>query len=215
MHDGLGEVSAGAPPDLVAVPLRPAAGGSAHRERADAARNRGRILAAAAELFGEHGVDRVSLDAIAERASVGKGTVFRRFGDKAGLAAALLDDRDRDLQQRILSGPPPLGPGAPPQVRIVAFFDAYLELIDASLDLLRLSETASPGARFRVGSYRFWWHHLVILLTEAEPAVDAEVTAHLLLAPLGADLHCALRDRGVPADRAREAVAALVARLVG
>jgi Bacterial regulatory proteins, tetR family len=54
------------------------------RERADAARNRLRILDAAARLFAELGVDAVSLDAVAAEAGVGKGTVFRRFGDKSG-----------------------------------------------------------------------------------------------------------------------------------
>ena len=81
------------------------------RERADAARNRRRILDAAAALFAELGVDGVSLDAVAAAAGVGKGTVFRRFGDKSGLAAALLDERERELQAALLSGPPPLGSG--------------------------------------------------------------------------------------------------------
>src|SRR2546421_4009451 len=77
-------------------------------ERADAARNRKRILDAAERLFAEHGVTNVSMDQIAAAAKVGKGTLFRRFGDKAGLAVALLDSRERDLQAAILSGPPPL-----------------------------------------------------------------------------------------------------------
>src|SRR5262245_47222458 len=72
------------------------------RERADAARNRARVLAAAAELFGRLGVDSVSMDAVAAEAGVGKGTLFRRFGDKAGLAAALLDERERELQDAII-----------------------------------------------------------------------------------------------------------------
>jgi AcrR family transcriptional regulator len=54
------------------------------------------------------------MDAVAAEAGVGKGTLFRRFGDRAGLAVALLDERERDLQAAVLSGPPPLGPGAPP-----------------------------------------------------------------------------------------------------
>ena len=90
-------------------------------ERADAARNRRKILDAAARLFDECGVTAVSLDAIAAAAGVGKGTLFRRFGDKSGLAAALLDDRERTLQEAILRGPAPLGPGAETNQRITAF----------------------------------------------------------------------------------------------
>src|SRR5437868_5301772 len=55
-------------------------------ERADAARNRARVLEAAARLFDEQGVENVSMDAIAEAACVGKGTLYRRFGDRARLA---------------------------------------------------------------------------------------------------------------------------------
>ena len=62
------------------------------KERADAARNRAKVLEAAAELFARHGVESVSMDAVAAAAGVGKGTLFRRFGDKAGLAVALLDE---------------------------------------------------------------------------------------------------------------------------
>ncbi|AQZ65071.1 Transcriptional regulator, TetR family [[Actinomadura] parvosata subsp. kistnae] len=157
------------------------------QERADAARNREKVLAAAARLFAEKGVDAVSMDAVAAEAGVGKGTLFRRFGDKAGLAVALLDDRERDLQQRILSGPPPLGPGAPARERLVAFVRAYLDFLFAHLDLVRMSETASPGARYRIGSYWFWHRHVAILLAQSRGG-DADVLAHTLLAAMQAEL---------------------------
>ncbi|SEL15157.1 TetR/AcrR family transcriptional regulator [Nonomuraea pusilla] len=157
------------------------------QERADAARNREKVLAAAARLFAEKGVEAVSMDAVAAEAGVGKGTLFRRFGDKAGLAAALLDARERDLQQRVLSGPPPLGPGAPPAERLAAFVRAYLGYLFAHLDLVRMSETASPGARYRIGAYRFWHRHVAILLAEARPGVDADALAHALLAAVAAE----------------------------
>jgi AcrR family transcriptional regulator len=157
------------------------------RERADAARNRVAVLDAAERLFREQGVDGVSMDAIAAAARVGKGTLFRRFGDKAGLAAALLDERERELQQAILSGPPPLGPGAPAAQRLRAFFAAYLDYVLAHLDLSRMSENASPGARYRIGAYRFWRHHVTILLRELAPERDPEALAHTLLATVSAE----------------------------
>jgi AcrR family transcriptional regulator len=149
------------------------------KERADAARNRVVVLEAASRLFAEHGVDAVSLDQIAATAGVGKGTLFRRFGDKSGLAIALLDERERALQESILRGAPPLGPDAPAAQRLPAFFDAYLDYLLANLDLVRMSETASVGARYRVGAYRFWHRHLTILLAGTP---DPEHTAHALLA---------------------------------
>ncbi|TGB02604.1 TetR/AcrR family transcriptional regulator [Streptomyces palmae] len=153
-------------------------------EQARSARNRAAVLEAAARLFAEHGVDGVSLDQVAAAAGVGKGTVFRRFGDKAGLAVALLDSRERVLQEGILHGPPPLGPGAPAAQRLTAFLDAYLDYLLEHLALVRMSETASPGARYRIGAYRFWHRHLAILLATTP---DPDGTAHTLLAALAAE----------------------------
>ncbi|MFI6980083.1 TetR/AcrR family transcriptional regulator [Embleya sp. NPDC050154] len=155
------------------------------KERADAARNRAAILEAAAGLFAEQGVAAVSMDQIAAAAGVGKGTLFRRFGDKSGLATALLDARERALQEAVLHGPPPLGPGAPAEERLTAFLDAYLDYLLEHLDLIRVSETSSPGARYRIGAYRFWHRHAAILLGSATP--DPDYTAHALLAPLAAE----------------------------
>jgi AcrR family transcriptional regulator len=173
---------------------------TARPERADAARNRRKILETAARLFDEHGVAAVSLDAVAAAAVVGKGTLFRRFGNKSGLAAALLDDRERTLQEAILRGPPPLGPGATPEERVAAFVVAYLEYALANLSLVCMSETASSGARYRIGAYRFWRQHLDLLLRDAgcQPAL-AGVLAHVLLAPLAADhLQAQLDDGATP-----------------
>jgi AcrR family transcriptional regulator len=175
--DSTGPQSASATPlDLLRTPPP--------KERADAARNRTAVLVAAARLFAEYGVAAVSMDQVAAAAGVGKGTLFRRFGDKSGLAAALLDDAERALQEAILHGPPPLGPGAPASERLIAFVDAYLSYLLEHLDLVRVSETAAPGARYRVGAYRFWHRHAAILLAGTP---DPDQAAHALLAPLAAE----------------------------
>ncbi|WP_246082834.1 TetR/AcrR family transcriptional regulator [Nonomuraea diastatica] len=150
----------------------------------DAARNRAAVLEAAARLFTEHGVQAVSMDQVAAAAGVGKGTLFRRFGDKSGLAAALLDARERVLQEAILHGAPPLGPGAAADERLAAFVDAYFAYLLEHLDLVRMSETAAPGARYRIGAYRFWHRHVAILL---DSTPDPEHTAHAVLAALSAE----------------------------
>ncbi|MGW5743609.1 TetR/AcrR family transcriptional regulator [Amycolatopsis sp. NPDC003861] len=160
--------------------------GAPVRERADAARNRIRVLEAAEKLFAERGVDAVTMDDIAGAAGVGKGTLYRRFGDKGGLAMALLDERERELQERIITGPPPLGPGAEPADRLGAFIEAYLELLDRQLDLVLLSETATTGARFRTGAHTLWRRHCRHLF-EAGGAEDAEIAADVLLAALSAE----------------------------
>src|SRR4051795_5538387 len=104
--------------------------GTEVRERSDAVRNRRRILSAAERLFAERGVDCVSMDAIAAEAEVGKGTLFRRFGDRASLMRALLDERESAFQESLIRGEPPLGPGAPPAERIIAFGCALLDMIE-------------------------------------------------------------------------------------
>ncbi|MFB9234699.1 TetR/AcrR family transcriptional regulator [Plantactinospora siamensis] len=185
------------------------------RERADAARNRVAVLEAAAVLFRERGVDGVSMDAVAAAAGVGKGTLFRRFGDRAGLATALLDEQERGLQEAILFGPAPLGPGAagqspPAGDRLRAFLDAYLDYLLAHLDLVRVSETATSGARYRIGAYRFWHRHVSLLLA-GRP--DPAAAAHTLLAALGAEHVTAVRAE-IGAERLRTATRQLADALL-
>lgn len=156
------------------------------RERADAVRNRAKVLAAAEALYRTRGVDAVSMDDIATEAGVGKGTLYRRFADKSALVAALLDARERDLQGAILSGPPPLGPGAPPGDRLAAFAVAYLAYVSGHLELVLLSQTASPGARLRTGAHGFWRQHCTYLLTTAG-APDPQLRADALLTALSAE----------------------------
>jgi AcrR family transcriptional regulator len=67
-------------------------GASERPLRRDAERNRQRILAAAADLFTERGLD-VTLDDVARAAGVGIGTVYRRFPDKETLVSELFRDR--------------------------------------------------------------------------------------------------------------------------
>jgi AcrR family transcriptional regulator len=160
------------------------------RERADAARNRLRILAAAAELVGERGIAHVSMDDVARAASVGTGTLYRRFGDRAGLALALLDEHTRDFQDELISGPPPVGPGAPAVERLCAFGEGYLELLERHADLL---VAAVPVGGDGVGPHPFYATHVMILLREAAPQLDAAFTAEALLATLAPAHHLRAR----------------------
>src|SRR5215216_3933261 len=163
-------------------------------ERADAARNRERVLAAARRLFAERGAGAVTIEEVARAAGVAKGTVFHRFGDRAGLALALVDEHERELQERLLRGPPPLGPGAPPRERLVAFLAALAALTVENRELLLEVDGAAPGARYRTGAYRAWLQHVVLLLDALGTPGDRALQAHLVLAPLAADLVAHLHD---------------------
>lgn len=86
------------------------------------------------------------MQAVADAANVGKGTVFRRFQDRSGLLYALLDQDEAELQQRLISGEPPVGPGAPPAERLVAFGGAMLQFIQRHGPLLRAAGNSDCGA---------------------------------------------------------------------
>lgn len=159
------------------VPELPLAGD--RRERGDAAANRERILRAARRLLAERGADGMSMAAVAAAAGVGKGTVFRRFGDRAGLIQALLDDVVRDFQDAFLTGPPPLGPGASPTERLEAFVLELARLQDAHLELALAAD--GPGNAARPHVYGTLRAHIRALLVEIDPGLDADVVAALLL----------------------------------
>ena len=111
--------------------------GAPRAERADAARNRRHLLATARQMLAEQGQDTLTMDGLAARAGLGKGTVFRRFGTRAGIFAALLDDDEQAFQQQVLAGPPPLGPGAPPLERLIAYGRARTGFLIAHGDIAR------------------------------------------------------------------------------
>lgn len=181
-------------------------------ERADAARNREKILCEAARLFAERGVENVSMDEIAAVAHVGKGTLYRRFGDRSGLALALLDEEAAALQEQIIRGDAPLGPGAPPQERLVAFFAALAEHMVANRGLVLDAERGAPDD-FRVGPMPAYHTHVRLLLTQLAPHADADVLAHVLMAPFRGTLFLHLTDGG--SDAGRERLLAAVDDLLG
>jgi AcrR family transcriptional regulator len=182
-------------------------------ERADAARNREKVLAAAERLFAAHGASCVSMDAVAAEAGVGKGTVFRRFGDRAGLAEALLDTQERRLQEDVIRGPAPLGPGAPPMDRLIAFGRRLLEHFERNGELIALGEAG--GARYRSGPFAFYRVHVSVLVREAAPDADWDYVADALLAMLSAQFVVYLRrDREMSRERIAAGWEDLVRRLL-
>ena len=194
-------------------------------ERADAARNRTRILAAAERLIEERGIEAVSMEAIAMAAGVGKGTLFRRFGDRAGLVYALLDSRERALQERMIRGEPPLGPGAPPVDRIVAFGHRLLQHLDAVGDLLL--DAADTASATRPSMLRFAGGVAVPDIAEDAYSLRLVSSRKLYdlgtlvqhsphLAPLAADIHLYMRRvRGLSLERLAAGYEQLVRAVLG
>lgn len=152
--------------------------------RADAARNRDKVLAAAEKLFREHGPTCVSMDAVAAEAGVGKGTLFRGFGDRAGLVLALLQEHERRLQEDLIRGPAPLGPGAPPIERLIAFGERLLKHLAQHGELIAAAEGRLD--RYRSGPFMVYRAHVALLVGEAAPDADWEYLTDTLLASLNA-----------------------------
>jgi len=186
--------------------------GTVH-ERADAARNRQRVLEAARRLFAERDPATVTMGDIAEAAGVGRATVYRRFPTTAAVAVALLDEHERTLQEAMVGGPPPLGPGAPPADRLAAFYEAMVTLLEEHLPLALGAETGA--SRFATGAYGSWRLHVRGLLAAAGvPDPDAEVD--LVLAPLAPEVFRHQRhDLGLSAERIATALRRQAHALLG
>ncbi|WP_236789963.1 TetR/AcrR family transcriptional regulator [Amycolatopsis sp. GM8] len=123
--------------------------------RADARRNRARVLAAAHEAFADQGPG-VPLDEIARRAGVGAGTVYRHFPSKESLFEAVVLDGIERLAERAES----LLDAADPGAAFFDYFDAVAEqalLNKALCDALQestgaaMTDPSERKDRFRAG----------------------------------------------------------------
>ena len=156
-------------------------------ERADARRNRARILCAAASLVESCGIEGVSMDDVAAMAGVGKGTLYRRFGDRASLLRALIEEPERTFQEGLIRGEPPLGPGAPPLARLLAFGAGVIQLLEQNSRFIRPAEGEKAG-RYNHPVYSAYRTHVGLLLRELlGEGARTDYLVDALLAPLGAD----------------------------
>jgi polyketide synthase 12 len=170
---------------------QPVTWGRPHAERADAARNRRLLLVTAREIIAGQGAGQLTMDGLAERAGLGKGTVFRRFGTRAGIFQALLDDDERDFQKQVLAGPPPLGPGASPLDRLIAYGRARIDFLIGHREIARAAldgrERIPAGSQTPMSR-----EHIRFLLREmslgADPKTDLDVLATQLTAALDGPL---------------------------
>jgi polyketide synthase 12 len=177
--------------DQSVVPL-----GRPRAERADAVRNRRHLLAVAREMLADAGADKLTMDGLAERAGLGKGTVFRRFSSRAGIFRALLDEAESEFQEQVLSGPPPLGPGAAPLDRLIAYGQARAFFLIGNRDIARGTldggESRPAGPRTPMSQ-----PHIRMLLGQLDlGAVDLAMLSLQLTAALDAPLILYLYDPG-------------------
>jgi polyketide synthase 12 len=155
------------------------------------------LLTTAREIVAAEGADKLTMDGLAERAGLGKGTVFRRFRTRAGIFQALLDDDERGFQEQVLSGPPPLGPGAPPLDRLIAYGHARIDFLIGHREIARATldgrervpaGSSSPMSRehirFLLGEICLGTADLDVLATQLTAALDGPLLFHLSAATL-------------------------------
>jgi AcrR family transcriptional regulator len=187
---------------------------AAPSERGDAARNRVLLLDAARRLIADRGADAVSMDDIATAAGVGKGTLFRRFGSRAGLMLVLLDEDEKAEQAAFMFGPPPLGPGAPPLERLLAYGRERLQFSWTHRALLS-DAGRDPQMRFSAPA-TLHSAHVRMLLASAGTTGDLDVQVDALTALLDADyITHQVADLGRSLDAQGDAWESLARKLCG
>jgi AcrR family transcriptional regulator len=184
--------------------------------RKDAVRNRKAVLAAADALFDRcESPEDVTMADVAAAAGVGKGTLFRAFGDRRGLLLALYGARVEPIREAVAAGPPPLGPATPPLERVPAVLDALLCFkFDNRRLALALEETGSSSP-YQAAHYQQWHDLLHAMLEQIPIRNDTGFTAHVLLAATRADLieYLAGHER-VPRETMRAQLASFTAGIL-
>ena len=126
--------------------------------------------------------------------------MFHRFGNRTGLMYALVEQRALALEQAVVAGPPPLGPGAPAADRLRAFLDAVVDLVTRNVGLIAAADHAAAtqrhGAHDEHPVYVFWHGHLAGLIAEQHPDADAQLLAHLVLGSMHSEPVLAMSRRG-------------------
>ncbi|MGV9266183.1 TetR/AcrR family transcriptional regulator [Kitasatospora sp. NPDC003701] len=184
-------------------------------ERADAQRNREAVLAAADALFATSGSPHsVSMDDIAAAAGVGKGTLFRRFGDRAGLIGAVIASRLEPLQHTVREAQDAVG--SDPRQRVLDLLDASLRFKIENRHLMSAAEEAGLNSPYQAEHYG-WWHDILRAALEQVPGIHAaDFTAHALLAAIRADLVAHLiDDRRMTPEDLQAALAAHLDNVLG
>jgi AcrR family transcriptional regulator len=201
---------------MIASPLRRLT------ERADAAANRLRILQVAEELFAERGVEDVNMAEIAEAAGVGKGTLYRRFANKAELCLSLIDEQmaafqnDRLAEMRLQSAQ-----GVAKMDQLASFLEALAHFTDTHSPILcevQRADLLPEVDKVNPALPHFWQYMTVHSLLQTAVAnqeipanLDLDYLADALLAPLKADLFRFQRQvRGFSLDQISRGLQTLV-----
>lgn len=171
------------------------------RERRDAVQNRARLLAAAKELFAAQGAEHTTMQAVAQAAGLGQGTLYRHFDDKAALCHALIKEDLALFRERVdalLANT-----ASSPLARLDLLIGEKSHLTEGHLPLFSVMESGGSGGRGgsrAPGSFHSWLHERIVALLEEAVArgetapLDACFTADALLAAVAPPLYRTQRE---------------------
>lgn len=180
--------------------------------RADALKNRALLLDTARRLFAEHGVETITMSAIAEAAGVGKGTLYRHFENKTAVCHALLDDEQRQLQERTLHRL--RGGNALENLHwflreVVRFVSDNEELLYVQMPVGGVPMLAHPA--------HLWWRQTIRgLLGQLRLVGDLDYLSDVLYVMLDArTITFQRRSLGYSFDRVQQGIEGVLNRLIG
>jgi AcrR family transcriptional regulator len=170
----------------------------APKERRDAAEHRRRILVAARALFAAQGVDATNMTEIARAANIGQGTLYRRFAHKGELCEALLKENmqcfQKEMESRFAADQ-----SSTALQRLELLLGEMSRFNEQNYPLLTAMIDSANGLRrgevFQ-NPYYLWTHATIMRLLQQGMAtgevreMDADLTAHLMLAALKGSAHC-------------------------
>ncbi len=192
-------------------------------ERKDAAANRILILRTAETLFAERGVANVCMADIAQAAGVGKGTLYRRYANKAELCLGLMDEQMTTFQNKMLAEFRSMSANSVPKMSQLEFFiDALVHFTDAHSPLLTEVQSAGLFQEGRSTEMPHFWQYMTVhglfqaAINEGEipEGLDTEYLSDAILSPLMADIFRFQREvRGFSLARISEGLRILIAGL--
>lgn len=179
--------------------------------RADAVKNREQLIKAAQTLFDEIGVDAVTTAMVANKAGVGKGTLYRHFPNGISeLCQVLLDESQRDLQNRALRQ---FRSGGSPADHLVWFLVEVLAFVEGHRPLLVTMEDSGPGLAHPA---HWWWMQTIRgLLGQIRPTIDLDYAADVLYLMLDPrTIQFQRETRGYTVERIADALAQTARKLI-
>jgi AcrR family transcriptional regulator len=179
--------------------------------RADALKNRELLLQTAQRLFAECGVDNVTMAKVAEVAGVGKGTLYRHFPNgKVDLAQVLIDEDQRDLQNRTLAR---LREQGDPRHDLEWFLGEVIAFVVRNQALVFAEATL--GILLDHPAHSWWRLTIRGLLMRINPRIDVEYTADVLFVMVDPrTVYFQISTRDYHVERITSSLLALLPRLL-